>query len=160
MTATDARIYRLGEFHSFEGAGRRFLYLVPAGAIFELDAAADKLIGRLSSGETPHEDLIQELVAEGYSYDEADELLSELFYSRVIVSGDATPEPLANPPADFPLQSLVMNLTNQCNLSCTYCYEFGEDKVATPEGKPLTDRAYLVVTVPTYIKWDQPEVSK
>ena len=28
------------------------------------------------------------------------------------------------------------------------------------EGKPLTDRAYLVVTVPTYIKWDQPEVSK
>ena len=29
-----------------------------------------------------------------------------------------------------------MNLTNQCNLSCTYCYEFGEDKVATPEGKP------------------------
>ena len=36
----------------------------------------------------------------------------------------------------FPLQCLVMNLTNQCNLSCTYCYEFGEDKVATPEGKP------------------------
>ena len=41
-----------------------------------------------------------------------------------------------NPPADFPLQTLVMNLTNQCNLSCQYCYEFGEDKVATPEGKP------------------------
>ena len=29
-----------------------------------------------------------------------------------------------------------MNLTNQCNLSCQYCYEFGADKVATPEGKP------------------------
>ena len=43
---------------------------------------------------------------------------------------------METPPADFPLQSLVMNLTNQCNLSCTYCYEFGEDKVATPEGKP------------------------
>jgi quinohemoprotein amine dehydrogenase len=27
------------------------------------------------------------------------------------------------------------------------------------DGKPLTDKAYLVVTVPTYIKWDQPEVS-
>ena len=46
------------------------------------------------------------------------------------------PGPLENPPADFPLQTLVMNLTNQCNLSCQYCYEFGEDKVATPEGKP------------------------
>ena len=29
-----------------------------------------------------------------------------------------------------------MNLTNQCNLSCQYCYEFGADKVATPEGRP------------------------
>src|SRR5947209_2296233 len=31
---------------------------------------------------------------------------------------------------------MVLNLTNQCNLSCKYCYEYGEDKVATPEGKP------------------------
>ena len=43
------------------------------------------------------------------------------------------PQPL---PDNFPLQTMVMNLTNQCNLSCQYCYEFGEDKVATPEGKP------------------------
>ena len=28
------------------------------------------------------------------------------------------------------------------------------------DGQPLTGRSYLVVTVPTYIKWDQPEVSK
>jgi quinohemoprotein amine dehydrogenase len=28
------------------------------------------------------------------------------------------------------------------------------------DGKPLVGRSYLVVTVPTYIKWDQPEVSK
>jgi quinohemoprotein amine dehydrogenase len=28
------------------------------------------------------------------------------------------------------------------------------------DGKPLTNRAYLVVTVPTYIKWDQPEVTQ
>ena len=27
------------------------------------------------------------------------------------------------------------------------------------EGKPLVGKSYLVVTVPTYIKWDQPEVS-
>jgi quinohemoprotein amine dehydrogenase len=28
------------------------------------------------------------------------------------------------------------------------------------DDKPLTGRSYLVVTVPTYIKWDQPEVSQ
>ena len=27
-------------------------------------------------------------------------------------------------------------------------------------GKPLTARAYLVTTVPTYKRWDQPEVSQ
>jgi quinohemoprotein amine dehydrogenase len=28
------------------------------------------------------------------------------------------------------------------------------------DGKPLTGKSYLIVTVPTYIRWDQPEVSK
>ncbi len=28
------------------------------------------------------------------------------------------------------------------------------------DGKPLSNRSYLVVTVPTYIKWDQPEVGQ
>jgi quinohemoprotein amine dehydrogenase len=28
------------------------------------------------------------------------------------------------------------------------------------DGKPLTGRSYLVVTVPTYIRWDQPEVNR
>ena len=28
------------------------------------------------------------------------------------------------------------------------------------DGKPLVGKSYLVVTVPTYIKWDQPEVGQ
>lgn len=28
------------------------------------------------------------------------------------------------------------------------------------DGRPMTGKAYLVVTIPTYIKWDQPEVEK
>jgi uncharacterized protein len=130
MTATitekTARTYRLGEFHRFEAGGSDFLYLVPAGAIFELDEPSGALLNRLSSGEVPHEQLISE-------FDE--ELVEEMFNSQAIVTRDYVPEPVQDPPADFPLQTLVMNLTNQCNLSCTYCYEFGEDKVATPEGK-------------------------
>jgi uncharacterized protein len=30
----------------------------------------------------------------------------------------------------YPLTTLVLNVTNKCNLACTYCYEFGEDKLA------------------------------
>ena len=33
-------------------------------------------------------------------------------------------------------------------------------KAVSADGKPLAGRSYLVVTVPTYIRWDQPEVSK
>ena len=28
---------------------------------------------------------------------------------------------------------MVMNVTNQCNLACTYCYEYGEDKIVDTE---------------------------
>jgi len=136
MIAADARVYRLGEFHPFAAEGHRFLYLVPAGAIFELDAAARAVIDRLAGGEASHDDLVAQLKAVGLSTPDAEELIVELYQSRVITAGDIKPEPLEEAPADFPLQTLVLNLTNQCNLSCQYCYEFGADKVATPSGKP------------------------
>jgi uncharacterized protein len=130
MTATitekSGRTYRPGEAHRFEAGGCQFLYLVPAGAIFELDQESSALINRLTEGALTHDRLVGE-------FDE--ELIEELFNCQAIISQDYVPEPVQDPPADFPLQTLVMNLTNQCNLSCTYCYEFGEDKVATPEGK-------------------------
>jgi uncharacterized protein len=136
MIATETRTYRLGEFHRFSGGGRDFLYLVPAGAIFELDRAVAAVIEALAAGECGHDELSARLVEGGVGPEDAAETVHELFQARVIVSPDAVAEPLETPPANFPLQSLVMNLTNQCNLSCQYCYEFGEDKVATPEGKP------------------------
>src|SRR5204863_6177300 len=136
MTATETRTYRLGEFHKFDGGGRQFLYLVPAGAIFELDDGATAVIDALSAGEAQLDDLLAALVDRGFGSAEAYELVSEMFMARAIVTGEPAPEPVDNAPANFPLQSLVMNLTNQCNLACTYCYEFGEDKVATPDGKP------------------------
>lgn len=137
MTAVGtSRVYRVGDFHSFSAEGHQFLYLVPAGAIFELDPAARVLLDRLAAGEASHDELAATLKAEGIPARDAQELLAELYHSRVIVAGDLPAEPLADAPADFPLQTLVLNLTNQCNLSCQYCYEFGADKVATPEGKP------------------------
>ena len=132
MTATvAAELCRLNEFHEFEGGGRRFLYLVPAGAIFEVDEDVAAVIDRLRSGPMDRGQLIQELGLHG-----AGELIAELESVRVLVAAETVPDAVEAPPANFPLQSLVMNLTNQCNLSCQYCYEFGEDKVATPEGKP------------------------
>jgi uncharacterized protein len=45
--------------------------------------------------------------------------------------------PVASPPRKrIPLTTLVMNVTSKCNLACTYCYEYGEDKIVEASRKP------------------------
>ena len=137
MITAQAPTFRLGEVHSFQGGGQRYLYLVQSAGIFQLDDATARVIDLLAEGEISGDRLLAELSAAGLSRSDAGEVLEELWSARAILTGDARPQDgVQNPPPDFPLQTLVMNLTNQCNLSCQYCYEFGEDKVATPEGKP------------------------
>ncbi|MBT2187280.1 quinohemoprotein amine dehydrogenase maturation protein [Sphingobium sp. H33] len=129
--------YRRGEMHSFQSVGQEFMYLVSAGSIFALDQAATNVLARLDEREMSHAELVEALVAGGYDGADAEELIRELRLVRGIVTDRGAPEPgPTSPPADFPLQALVLNITNQCNLACTYCYEFGADKIATPAGKP------------------------
>lgn len=139
MTSMASVKYRRGELHEFQAAGQEFIYLVTAGAIFALDDAATAVLRRLGEQEMTHDELVDALVEHGHARADAEELIGELRYVRGIVSDAVTPATVAgptSPPADFPLQALVLNITNQCNLACTYCYEFGADKIATPEGKP------------------------
>ena len=94
------------------------------------------MLDLLSEGEIGHGDLVAALARAGHDRANAEDLIRELRLVRAIQSEQAlaAPQPSA-PPADYPLQALVLNITNQCNLACTYCYEFGSDKIATPQGK-------------------------
>ncbi len=121
---------RLAEFHAFEAAGRRFLYLAPSGAIFEPTPIACAILDRLAAGERSRADLAAEFGPD------AEEALDELIQVRAVTAGDGFHDPIERMPLPFPLNTLVLNVTNQCNLSCKYCYEFGEDRVGDPEGKP------------------------
>jgi hypothetical protein len=47
--------------------------------------------------------------------------------------GGRPPPPKIFPLTPFPLTTMVLNVTNQCNLSCTYCYEYSEDKIVDTE---------------------------
>jgi uncharacterized protein len=40
----------------------------------------------------------------------------------------------------YPLTTLVVDVTDACNLSCTYCYEYGEDRLADRERADGTAR--------------------
>jgi len=129
-------VYRLAEFHPFSGGGKEFLYLVPSGGIFELGPLSSAILRRLQFGERAREDLVAEFKNEGHPAAEIEEAMEELEQCRAIAAGAAFTEPIQKPPTPFPLQTLVLNVTNHCNLSCKYCYEYGEDRLATPEGKP------------------------
>lgn len=127
---------QLSEFHQFEAGGNPFVYLVPSGGIFALDSLSQTALGLVKEQPREATDLLEALVAQGASREEARNCIEELVATRALAPAGGWKEPVDEAPAQFPLQTLVINLTNQCNLSCQYCYEFGEDKVATPEGKP------------------------
>lgn len=122
---------QLGEFYRFSSSGSDYLYLVPSAAVFALDPLASAILDRLAQGPTPVEKLRADLPADPAFL----ETIAELLNVRAIryQSGDegprTAPAPKQLPPDSFPLSTLVLNVTNQCNLSCTYCYEYGEDKI-------------------------------
>src|SRR5262245_11154129 len=119
-------MYAAREHHRFEAAGKPFVYLVPSAAIFELDEASDAVLRALRESPKTRDDL------GGAPIDEA---LAELIRVQAIapVEAPVPSHPKVIPLAPFPLTTMVLNVTNQCNLSCTYCYEYGEDKIVDTE---------------------------
>jgi uncharacterized protein len=122
------------EHHRFEAAGKPFVYLVPSAAVFGLDETADVILRRVSG--RPHtRDELSAALDDVDSRSNLDSTLAELSRVRAIREIDASPEPQPKiiPLAPFPLTTMVLNVTNQCNLSCEYCYEYGEDKIVDTE---------------------------
>jgi len=123
----------LGEFHAFAAAGQRFLYLVPSAAVFALDDPASALIDTLDTHSLSREDLLA-AVSPQFPDAALDETLTELEQVRAVgpVAAPPAPMPAIIPMTlltPFPLTTMVLNVTNQCNLSCAYCYEYSEDKI-------------------------------
>lgn len=126
--------YQLLEHHRFEAAGRPFVYLVPSAAVFALDPIADTILRLLESGPISVSDIVARLGTR-YGHAEVVSSLGELHAVRAV--GTMTPPqpsgPRVIPLTPFPLTTMVLNVTNQCNLSCTYCYEYGADKIVDTE---------------------------
>ena len=135
-TLTGMPTYRLREYHAFDSAGSRFLYLVPSGAIFALDPLGIEILNRVGEHSLTRKELVETLLAEGYELRHIQAALQELEHSEVLQHGDETVEPPKVPELTFPLQRIVLNVTNQCNLACGYCYEYSADKISKTDGKP------------------------
>lgn len=120
----------LREFHPFEAAGHRFLYLVPSAGVVRLDAASDAVVRELEEGASTPGELAARL-ADRFGAEEVGSAVDELLQIQAI--GRAA-EPRGRmlkvlPTSAIPLQTMVLNVTSKCNLACTYCYEYGEDRM-------------------------------
>jgi uncharacterized protein len=129
-------IYKLREFHIFESAGIKFLYLVPSGAIFGLDQIGIEILSRVGDRALTRRELAQALLDSGYEPRQIEAALRELEHAEVLQYGDEVRETPKVPEKTFPLQRIVLHVTNQCNLACTYCYEYSDDKISKTDGKP------------------------
>jgi len=130
-------VLALRELHQFQAAGREFLYLVPSAAVFELPPVASAVVRLLREAARTEDALVDALTNE-FPASDVRATVSELRDVRAL--GDryqAEPTgPKLLPMVPFPLSTMVLNVTNQCNLACTYCYEYGEDKIVdTAHGK-------------------------
>lgn len=134
MSRAKAEQVRLNEFHRFRGAGQDYVYLVPSAAIFQLDDASTAILGALEPGPASVPELVARLAGR-FPAAEIAETIAELVRVRALGENGVPTQlpPRQHVPADFPLTTMVLNVTNQCNLSCTYCYEYGEDKIVDTE---------------------------
>jgi uncharacterized protein len=130
MSALSLREYRL-----FEAAGLKFLYLVPSAGVFAVDDCSSAVLQCLRHGACDAATIVVALSSR-FDVAEVTDTIAELQRMRAIGDPVAHASPKILPLTPVPLRTLVVNVTNQCNLSCTYCYEYGEDKIVdTANGK-------------------------
>jgi uncharacterized protein len=128
---------RRGEYQAFTGGDSRFLYLVPSAAVIRLDDVSQAVLDSLEGGDQSPVELTDSL-SDRWSAGDVRNSIDELLGMRAIHSVAAPPpKPVVEKPKRrIPLQTLVLNVTSKCNLSCGYCYEYGEDRITEPSTKP------------------------
>jgi uncharacterized protein len=130
-------LIRRGEYHAFAGGDARFLYLVPSAAVIRIDDVTQAILDALETGDRSPGDLTASL-GDRWTPEDVRSSIDELLGLRAVYPVVAPPpKPIAEKPKRrIPLQTLVLNVTSKCNLSCGYCYEYGEDRIVEQTTKP------------------------
>jgi len=122
-------------------AGNAFLYVANSAAILALDPLAGDLV---SAFDQPDGFNDEAFLGDHADRESAEATLNDLVDLGVIRPFGESPAPRAPlPPMPFPIATLVLNVTNKCNLSCTYCYEYGDDRLTEGNGSAGTGKALM-----------------
>ena len=107
--------------------------MVPSAAVFAFDDCSTAVVELLKARPHSPDELLVAL-APRFGEAEVKDAVTELHRIRAIRDvAVKAPAPKIIPLKPMPIQTLVVNVTNQCNLACEYCYEYGEDKIVDTE---------------------------
>ena len=130
-------LLRRGEYHAFDADGAPYVYLVPSAGVFRLDDTSVAVLDALGQEDLEPNELVRTL-SDRFPVSDLRATVEDLLNVRALRLVDRPVEaPVAAPPRKrIPLTTLVMNVTSKCNLACTYCYEYGEDRIVEASRKP------------------------
>jgi len=135
---------RLAEIRPFAFGGKHYVFVIPVTGIFEISELAAEIIGLFLTGVARDGEPVytaatvesRSLVAHEvvgalrprYTIHSIVQGLSELHVLGVLLTEDGS-QPVQTVPSlpklsakPFPQRSLVLNVANDCNLGCTYCF--------------------------------------
>lgn len=114
------------------------LFHVPTSSLFELDELSSALLDLFDENGTASRGLIDQRLNARFHPAELNETIDDL-KSLEILCDDGKAARLNLPPVsvqNFPLTTLVLNVSTGCNLSCTYCYK--EDLATPSDGQKMS----------------------
>ena len=128
---------QLADVVDFETRGRRYVLVVEKGALVEIDPVAGSVVDFLRA-EGPVVDWeIAAALSGRFSTSQLTETLEEMTDMGILLTGAQPGNAAGVTPAaasdaasgnhllTFPLQTLVLNISHDCNLRCRYCYAGG-----------------------------------
>ncbi len=121
--------------------GAEFVYVATSAAILGLDPLALEIVEAFAGPDGAD--------ATAWLATQPDRVAAETAMHDLIdlgvirPTGEPAPPRAQLPPMPFPIATLVLNVTNKCNLTCTYCYEYGADRLTSGTGSEGTGKARM-----------------
>jgi uncharacterized protein len=130
--------FQVAEYKTIPIQGHDFLFLPADKAVFEIDKDLKDLIQRLDEiGPKGQEAILEALPGRP---EDKEELMQDLVQRHILVplsSVNPTVQACHRLPDNIPIKTLVLHVTDACNLACRYCY-YLEDRADLRTDRAMT----------------------
>lgn len=122
--------------HDVQVGGQRMLFHIPTTGLFEMDEVSGAVFDLFKTHDRVTPDILRGSLEDRFGPEELTGVVQS-FLKLDIVRDPRKPGAATEPikVENFPLSTMVLNVTTGCNLSCTYCYK--EDLATPAKGRKM-----------------------